>query len=35
MWFEVLSELKINLERSELIPIGDVEALGVELGHVW
>ena len=25
MWFEVMSRLKINLEKSELIPIGRVE----------
>ena len=24
MWFEACSGLKINLEKSELIPIGDV-----------
>ena len=35
MWFEAISGLKINLEKSELIPIGrveDVELLPVELG---
>ena len=24
MWFEAISRLKINLKKSELIPIGDV-----------
>ena len=35
MWFEAMSGLKINLEKSELIPIErveDVELLAVELG---
>ena len=35
MWFEALLGIKINLEKSELIPIGDVEgveALAAELG---
>ena len=35
MWFEVLSSLKINLEKCELIPIGrmgDMEARIVQLG---
>ena len=27
MWFEAISRLKINLEKSELIPIGDVSNL--------
>ena len=40
MWFEALSGLKINLEKSEIIPVGRVEnidfltkALGVGLVH--
>ena len=24
MWFEALSRLRINMEKSEMIPIGDV-----------
>ena len=35
MWFEVCSGLKINLEKSELIPVGrvhDIEDLALELG---
>ena len=39
MWFEACSGLKINLEKSELIPIGDVhnreefaEVLGYKVG---
>ena len=39
MWFEACSELKINLEKTELIPIGDVpnleefvEVLGRKVG---
>ena len=35
MWFEALSGLKINLDKSEIFPIGgreNVEALTVELG---
>ena len=35
MWFEVVSGLKINLNKSEIIPIGivaDVEELASELG---
>ena len=27
MWFEACSGLKINLEKSELIPVGDVPNL--------
>ena len=27
MWFEACSDLKINLEKSELIPIGEVPTL--------
>ena len=27
MWFEALSSLKINLEKSELIPVGDIPNL--------
>ena len=35
MWFEACSGLKINLEKSELIPVGrvhDMEGLALELG---
>ena len=35
MWFEVFLGLKINLNKSEIIPLGsvdNVEALVVELG---
>ena len=35
MWFEAISGLKINLEKSELIPLGrveNVEMLAAELG---
>ena len=35
MWLEVCSGLKINLEKSELIPVGrvhDIEGLALELG---
>ena len=35
MWFEAISGLKINLDKSELIPIGevnDIEELALELG---
>ena len=35
MWFEAVSGLKINLNKSEIIPIGtvaDVEELALELG---
>ena len=35
MWFEACSGLKINLEKSELIPVGrmhDIEGLALELG---
>ena len=35
MWFEVISRLRINLDKSELIPMDSVEnaeALAVELG---
>ena len=35
MWFEALSGLKINLEKSELIPVGrvsNVDSLADELG---
>ena len=28
MWFEVLSGLKVNMEKSESIPIGKVENVG-------
>ena len=34
MWFEVISGLRVNLDKSELIPIGrveDVEELAFEL----
>ena len=36
MWFEIISGLKINLTKSELIPIGkveDLEKLALELGY--
>lgn len=36
MWFEACSGLKVNLEKSELIPIGSVdqvEELALELGY--
>ena len=35
MWFEAMSRLKINLEESEVIPIGEVdllEELACEIG---
>ena len=35
MWFEVISELRINLNKSEIIPVGnivDVESLASKLG---
>ena len=35
MWFEACSGLKINLEKSKLIPVGkvhDIEGLAMELG---
>ena len=35
MWFKAISNLKINVEKSELFPIGEVanvEVLVVELG---
>ena len=35
MWFEVCSGLRVNLEKSELIPVGrvnDIEDLTLELG---
>lgn len=35
MWFETISSLRINLEKSKLIPIGgiaNVEDLALELG---
>ena len=35
MWFEACSGLRINLETSELIPVGrvhDIEDLALELG---
>ena len=35
MWFEAISGLKINLEKSELIPVGevnDIEELALEMG---
>ena len=32
MWFEGLSGLKINLEKSELIPVNYVETLAAVLG---
>ena len=34
MWFEIISGLRINLNKSEIIPVGsiaEVEALGFEL----
>ena len=37
MWFEVLSGLKIILEKSEIIPVGRVENIGflVEAFGCW
>ena len=38
MWFEALSGLNINLEKSELIPVGrveEIELLAAELGVKW
>ena len=35
MWFEAISGLKINLEKSELIPVGevnDIEELALKMG---
>ena len=35
MWFEACSGLRVNLEKSELIPVGrvnDIEDLALELG---
>ena len=35
MWFETCSGLKVNLEKSEFIPVGrvnDIEDLALELG---
>lgn len=35
MWFKTISGLKINLEKSEMIPVGpmlDLEELAVEIG---
>ena len=35
-WFEALSELRINLDKSSLIPVGRVENkeyLAIELGY--
>ena len=41
MWFKACSGLKINLEKSELIPVGEVpnleefvEVLGCKLGYL-
>ena len=34
MWFEALSGLKINLNKSEVIPIGTVDNVE-ELAHSW
>ena len=34
MWFEAMSGLRINLERSKLFPVGRVETKGVGL-RVW
>ena len=31
MWFEVISSLRINLDKSEIIPVGRVENLEVFL----
>ena len=28
MWFEVISRLRVNLDKSELIPVGRVENVG-------
>ena len=36
MWFETCSGLRINLEKSELIPVGrvhDIQDLALELGY--
>ena len=36
MWFEACLGLRINLEKSELIPVGrvhDIEDLALELGY--
>ena len=36
MWFEAMSRLRINLNNSDIIPIGsvaDVEELALELGY--
>ena len=36
MWFEAISELRINLNKSEIVPVGritDVDALAPELGY--
>ena len=38
MWFKAMSSLKINLEKSELIPLGrveNVEMLALNLGAKW
>ena len=36
MWFKAMSGLRINLKKSEIIPVGsvyNVEELAVELGY--
>ena len=36
MWFEAILRLKVNLPKSEIIPVGrveNVEGLAVELGY--
>ena len=36
MWFEAISGLRINLDKSEILPVGRVEnleELTLELGH--
>ena len=38
MWFEAMSGLRANLEKSELIPVGrveNVEELANEFGYKW
>ena len=34
MWFEAVSGLRINLEKSELIPVGKVENID-DLAFLW
>ena len=38
MWFEAISGLRINLDKSEILPVGRVENLGkwpLSLGARW